>query len=176
MNPTNRSRCAVVVEVGPAVRLAARDGEQSGWTSSNRGGTVSGANARARRVAAKPARPAAPAFMNPRRLVPILASDRKVRTMTARGGAGATVIAGRAEKPGSMSWVSRAAAVVSAAAFHRASPCRTRIVATTTAIWTRSSRWTRSTTSMFEWWVRELYSTRSCMNWNAGIPTSSNDR
>ena len=29
---------------------------------------------------------------------------------------------------------------------------------------------------MFEWWVRELYSTGSWMNWNPGSPTASNDR
>src|SRR6185295_12305131 len=48
-------------------------------------------------------------------------------------------------------------------------------VAVTTAIWMRSSRWMRSTVSILEWWVRELYSSRSCMNWNAGMPTASKD-
>jgi hypothetical protein len=44
-----------------------------------------------------------------------------------------------------------------------------------TAACIMSSRWMRSYKSAFEWWVRDIYSTGSCMHWNPGMPTESND-
>jgi DNA-binding NtrC family response regulator len=47
--------------------------------------------------------------------------------------------------------------------------------AATTPCCSASAFCTRSKVSMFEWCERELYSSRSWMNWKPGKPTSSND-